>query len=119
MTLDDNLSFLEEQRRTFRAALKNTTAIVIARESQVTQLREELMSMRAKIRTIRETLVSDERLPSMEAIRRRIELEGNINRQRVSLEQFQVKLGRFEPFSDHYPALKASLLVRSFVRRSV
>lgn len=102
MSVDDNISFLEEQKRTFQAALKNTELLVIARESQVTQKRDELRSMRMQIRTIRETLVSDERLPSMEAIRRRIELDAEINRQSSSLEQFQIKLGKFEPLADEW-----------------
>lgn len=102
MSLGDNISFLEEQLRTFNASLKNAKNIVNARESQVIQLREELMSVRAKIRTIRETLVSDDRLPSMEAIRRRVELEENISRQKMSLEQFQVRLGKFEYYAEEW-----------------
>lgn len=102
MSLGDNLSFLDEQLRTFTASLKNAKKIVIARESHVVQLRDELMSVRAKIRTIHETLVSDERLPSMEAIRRRVELEESINRQKIALEQFQVKLGKFDFYSDEW-----------------
>lgn len=102
MSLDDNLSFLDEQLRTFTSSLKNAKTIVVARESQVVQLRDELMSVRAKIRTIRETLVSDERLPSMEAIRRRVELEESINRQKMALEQFQVRLGKFESYSEEW-----------------
>ena len=102
MSLGDNLSFLDEQLRTFTASLKNAKTIVSARESHVVQLRDELMSVRAKIRTIHETLVSDERLPSMEAIRRRVELEESINRQKMALEQFQVKLGKFDFYSDEW-----------------
>lgn len=102
MSLDDNISFLEEQLRTFNASLKNAKKIVNARESQIIQLREELMSVRAKIRTIRETLVSDDRLPSMEAIRRRVELEENITRQKMSLEQFQVRLGKLEYYAEEW-----------------
>lgn len=102
MSIDDNLVFLEEQRRTFRAALRNTKAIVEARMSQVAQLREEFAGDRARIRTLRETLVSDSRLPSMEAIRKRVELEENISRRSALLEQFQNKLGRLEPLSEQW-----------------
>lgn len=106
MSLGDNILFLEEQLRTFNASLKNAKNIVSARESQVIQLREELMSVRAKIRTIRETLVSDDRLPSMEAIRRRVELEENISRQKMSLEQFQVRLGKFENYAEEWLSIQ-------------
>lgn len=99
MSVDQNVSFLEEQRRTYKAALKNAEAIVIARESQVVQLREEFVGERAKIRALRETLVSDGRLPSIEAIRKRVELEGDIARREALLDQFQTKLGKFEPLS--------------------
>ena len=102
MSIDDNLSFLEEQRRTFKSALKNANSIVDPRESQILQMREELTSLRSKIRTIRETLVSDGKLPSMEEIRKRVELEESTNRKKLILEQFQDRLGNFEPLSDQW-----------------
>jgi hypothetical protein len=99
MTIDDNISFLKEQRRTFRAALRNAEAVVAAREGQIKRLREEFADERARIRTLRQTLVSDGRLPSMEAIRKRVELEESVNRERRLLEDFSVKLGGLEPLS--------------------
>lgn len=102
MSIDDNIKFLEEQRRTFRGVLKNTQSVVEARESQIAQLREEFAEERAKIRSLRQTLVSDDRLPSMEAIRKRVELEASINRRESLLEQFQSKLGMLEPLSEQW-----------------
>lgn len=102
MSIDDNIIFLEEQRRTFGAALRNTKTIVEARKSQIAQLREEFASDRAKIRTLLQTLVSDSRLPSMEAIRKRVELEESITRKEMLLEQFYNRLGKLEPLSEQW-----------------
>ena len=99
MSIEDNIDFLQEQRRTFTAALRNAQAIVEAREKQIQKLREILVSKRAKIRTLRETLVSDGRLPSKEAIRERVELEEKVERKEMLLEQVHIELAGLEPLS--------------------
>lgn len=102
MTVNDNIKFLEQQKRTFEAALKNAEFVVEARESQVLRLRDNIASYRAQIRTLRRTLVSDDRLPSMEIIRERIELETRLARSRTLLEQFHIRLNRLEPLSEEW-----------------
>lgn len=99
MPVEKNLAFLEEQRRTYNAVLKNALAVVDARESQIFQWRDELSNLRAKIRALRETLVSDERLPSIDAIRNRVELSESINRKEMLLDQFETSIGKFEPLA--------------------
>jgi hypothetical protein len=107
MSIDDNIKFLKEQRHTFKAALRNVRTIVTAREQQIRKLREEITNERAKIRTLRQTLVSDGRLPSKEAIRERVELERSVERKREFLEQFYIELEGLEPLSQKWAEVQA------------
>ena len=106
MSLDDNISFLEEQHRTFIGALRNTKQLLIVKESQIVQMNEELNSLRLKIRTIKNSLSSDGRLPSMEAIRKRIEIESEIFKLNIAYEKFQSILDNFEPMAIEFYNLK-------------
>lgn len=62
MTLDENIEFLSEQRRTFEIVLGNARRIVDARASQVLTLESELAEVRARVRALRQTLMSDGRV---------------------------------------------------------
>lgn len=102
MPVDENIAFLLEQRETFLAVLRNANAILEARVSQVSQLHNEIANERAKIRSIRQTLISDDRLPSMEVIRKRVELEEYINRQAVLIERLEFAIGKLEPLAEKW-----------------
>ncbi len=78
MSLDDSVDFLAEQRRTYLVVHANASNVVAAREMQVRQLQEELSTLRLAVRDLRQTLVSDGRLPSLAAIQTRIRLENAI-----------------------------------------
>lgn len=99
MSIDENISFLEGQRATFRAVLKNVDAVVEARERQVDQLRELIASHRARIRVLRQTLVSDARLPSRAAIQKQLELQQQISRSEAAIEEFSSGLFQLEELS--------------------
>lgn len=109
MTIDDNISFLEQQRRTFVATLQNTQSVIEARERQVQHIRQDIASDRAKIRTLRRTLISDDRLPSMESIRERIELETSLTRNQTLLEQFHIRLERLDPLASEWFEIQREL----------
>lgn len=109
MTIDDNINFLEQQQKTFIAALANAERVVEAQKSRIQYLREDILNDRAKIRTLRQTLVSDERLPSMENIRERIEIEESMIRNQSILEQFDIRLDRLEPLSEEWLNIQTEL----------
>ncbi len=109
MSLDDNISFLIEQKRTFEAVLVNSERITRAREVQVNQLRNELERDRAKVRGLRQTLVSDGRAPSIAAIRNQIEIENRIRIERQTLEQLQLNFDGFEALSNSWNRIEKEL----------
>ena len=99
MTLDENISFLEEQKKTFDAMLANARNVMKAREQQLLSVRSQVDELRAKIRAMKRTLVSDDRLPSEAAIQERIQLEYQITQVEKVLGDFAECLNSFVPLS--------------------
>jgi hypothetical protein len=95
MSIDENIKFVTEQRRTFGAVLGNAEKMIGAREHQRSALREEVGNLRAQIRALRQTLVSDGRLPSIAAIRSRLELEDTIKQFELAKDNFDGVLNQF------------------------
>jgi hypothetical protein len=106
MSLDENIHFLTEQRRTYEAVLTNTRRVVDSRTIQVRALREDLSSLRERVRILRQTLVSDGRLPSLAAIQARIELENAVSKDEETQEQFEKILEGFVGLSQRWQAVQ-------------
>ena len=109
MSLDENIQFLTEQQRTYNVVHANARRIVESRTHQVRVLREELSSLRERVRTLRQTLVSDGRLPSLAAIHARIALENAIKKDRETQEQFDKILRGFVELSERWRTLQEAM----------
>ena len=109
MSLDDNIAFLTEQRRTYAVVGANARQVAESRSLQIAALRNELSSLRETVRALRQTLVSDGRLPSVAAIRSRIELESKVKQYQQAREQFDGVLAGFEVLSGQWRALQENL----------
>lgn len=110
MTLDENIAFLTEQRRTFTAVLANSERIAEARRQQVRSLRDELAAAREKVRYLRQTLISDGRAPSLAAVHARIELEAQIKRDVDAVVRFADILELFGEVASEWRKLQEELL---------
>jgi hypothetical protein len=109
MTLDENIDFLTEQKRTFELVLANARRVADARASQVRSLNQEVGNLRDTVRTLRQTLLSDGRLPSAAAIRNRLELENAIRRDEQQSAQFSKSISRFGELSAQWRAIEGEL----------
>lgn len=98
MSLDESVEFLTEQRRTYLVVHANATSVVESRALQVRALQKELTFLRLSVRDLRQTLVSDGRLPSIAAIQTRIRLEN------AAQEDFQTQ-SRFEGIVEGFTEL--------------
>jgi hypothetical protein len=110
MSIDDNISFLEEQRATFHAVLKNIEAVVEARQQQIANFRDEISSHRSHIRALKQTLVTDGRLPSKAAIQAQLELQLQIEHIERALEEFSMKSDELESLADSWAKLQTEKL---------
>lgn len=110
MSLDESIEFLTEQRRTFSAVLGNATQVVETRNLQVRAVREGVSTLRDTVRALRQTLVSDGRLPSIAAIQSRMALENAIQADQETDELFARVVDGFAPLAEQWRAVQESAL---------
>ncbi len=109
MTLDESIEFLVEQRRIYEVVYTNSKRAVEARGLQIRGLRESLSNLRERVRSLRRTLVSDGRLPSMAAIQSRVVLEAEIKNDEEVVQKFEKILGPFSELSDRWRLIKEEI----------
>lgn len=88
MTVDQNVSFYEEQIQLFAAVHGNAIHSVQTAEKELRAQRGQVAELRERIRDIRETLVSASSSPSIEAISERIRLQERIGRVTTQQQMF-------------------------------
>jgi hypothetical protein len=89
MTVDQNVSFYEEQIQLFTAVHANAINNIEAAQKDLRARRSEVTRLRDRIRDIRETLVSASSSPSIEAISERIRLQERIGRVETQQQVFE------------------------------
>lgn len=107
MPLDDNLKFVGEQIAVFelvesesRSRANNTRALLNATNRRIAEVR-------ARIRALRATLVSDPRLPSRADVEERVALDTRVRELTRLLDAFEPLLTRFAELSASWAALQA------------
>lgn len=75
MRIDENLGYLDAQKKMVEAFINNVRERVIESESRLVAIEEAIQKNRARIRSLKRDLVSDDRLPSEEVIERKVLLE--------------------------------------------
>jgi chromosome segregation ATPase len=93
MSVEDNILYLREQQRTFEWMRNNTRRALEAKTQQLDAVRDEMREIRARIRSLKEALVSDARLPSAAAIQELVVLEERIRRTEQLEEDLTLQLG--------------------------
>jgi hypothetical protein len=102
MTVDQNVSFYEEQIQLFTAVHSNATHSIKTAERDLRAHRAEVTRLRDRIRDIRETLVSASSSPSIEAISERIRLQDRIGRIETQRSVFDEDMGELAQLSSEW-----------------
>ena len=102
MSVEQNVTFYEEQLELFSAVLMNSQRALRGRQVQVESERAEVETLRSRIRALRETLVSPANMPSIELVSERIRLESRIGNLEVILGNFEDSLGEFAQLSSEW-----------------
>jgi hypothetical protein len=89
MTVDQNVSFYEEQIQLFTSVHSNAIHSIEIAQKDLRAQRAEVMRLRERIRDIRETLVSASSSPSIESISERIRLQERIGRVETQQQIFE------------------------------
>ena len=108
MSIDENIKFLREQHRVFKAVLVNQKNVVEARKRQIAAIRNELSNLRGDIRSLKETLVSDGRVPSVAAVHERVRLQEELVRYDRAADEFAAEIENFEDLSGKWKNLQVA-----------
>jgi hypothetical protein len=109
MSLDESISFLSEQSRTFEGVLQQSTRVVAARQLQVQAARIEIGRLRDRVRHLRRTLISDDRSPSVAEVYERVELERDLKQDIRHSESFSEAVAKFTNLSRDWEEIQTAM----------
>ena len=95
MSVEENITFIENQIRTFDHLRENAVSLIARKESELTTFRSEIEGLRVQIRSLRQTLLAPTSTPSIEAVRIRIDLESRIRTVERAISDFGETLESF------------------------
>lgn len=120
MSVEDNITFIKKQLETFEHLKENSAQLLARKKSELASFHAEIDGLRAQIRALRQTLLSPTSAPSIEGVRKRVELEGRIAfLDRASLE-FEESMQSFSEVAEAWRSLllrKLSLPTDGFSER--
>jgi hypothetical protein len=109
MTVDQNVSFYEEQIQLFTAVHANAIRAVQGAEKDLRAQRGQVAELRERIRDIRETLVSASSSPSIEAISERIRLQERIGRVESQQQMFDENIAELAQLATEWLGVQERL----------
>lgn len=106
MRIDENISYLQAQRKMVSAFIDNIREQIREKENRVSALENAINSNRQRIRALKRTLVSDDRLPSQEIIESKVSLEREISFLYRLREDFDQLIGQLYELGNEYHSAK-------------
>ncbi len=102
MTIEDNIAFLQEERKAVQLMVKHAEKGVENERKRLGALRDETAKVRAHVRAAKESLIEDGRLPSSAAIRERIEVQEALQAVSEIIETLDVHLEALAELATQY-----------------
>lgn len=99
LSVEENINFIQSQIGIFEAMRENIVAVMKARTAENQSLRQGLSELRAKLRALKQTLISPNGSPSVASIRERLLLEDRIKAYKEIDERFAVWMEESEELS--------------------
>ncbi len=95
MSVEENITFIENQISTFEHLRENAAALIGRKESELTTFRSEIEGLRVQIRSLRQTLLAPTSTPAIEAVRMRIAIETRIRTGERTISDFSETMESF------------------------
>jgi hypothetical protein len=102
MQIEDNLEYLKAQINLIKIYIQNHESDIETFDADIESLNGRIADIRSEIRTLRTQLVSDNRLPSLEMIERKIKLKNRLELYRRKLQDVTSFQEQFKTFSDDW-----------------
>lgn len=109
MSLDQNLAFLKEQRKTFEQLLRIGKAELVKREQIFVVGQETLRKLQSRVRTLRATLVQDDRAPSLADVQARVALSTEVDRLSSAAERTESLLQGLAELAEEYRSIQSEI----------
>jgi hypothetical protein len=106
MSLEENISFIEGQIRTFDAMLADSDRVLDARQRRLNALRLKVDELRRDIRAQKRTLISDGRSASAADVREYMNVENRLKMAQSLEAQFREVLANLEALSVEWAEVK-------------
>jgi len=90
MRIDENLNYLDAQKRMVEAFINNLREKIIEMETRLQSIEDAIQKNRSRMRSLKRDLVSDDRLPSEEVIERKVVLEREVG----FLQKLKIEIDR-------------------------
>lgn len=107
MAIEDTITFIKQQKDLFQRMEANSQRVIQAKTRKLQVAQGQVEGLRGRIRALRETLVSDGRSPSVEAIQTRIRLEEDIRIKEKALHRFQGLAADFSDLAESWKHIQA------------
>ena len=109
MTIDQNVEFIKEQLKIFKAMGQSEVQTLEYKTRQLNIIKNRVAEIREEIRALKTTLTSSNNSPSYFAIEEIIRLKDKIRHIKSVQEQIDILLGSFEPLSDEWNEVQTQL----------
>lgn len=109
MSVEENLEFLKDELKTVEYLRENNEREKALKVLEQDAIRETSVEVREKIRSLKESLMEDSRLPSEVFIREKIQLDMQLKKHRKIEENCDFEVQRLIGFSERYAELKSQI----------
>jgi hypothetical protein len=107
MSIEDNIEFIRNQIKSFDLLKDNSNQLIETKEAELAVIRSEIDNTRAKIRAIKQSLISPNSAPSIEQVRLRLEIESRIKSLETALNDFDEHTTTFGEISTKWHSLQS------------
>ncbi|WP_288369554.1 hypothetical protein [uncultured Algoriphagus sp.] len=107
MQIEDNLEYIKSQINLIKIYISNHENDISEYESHIGSLNERISETRSTIRTLKTQLTSDNRLPSIELIEKRLKLKARLELYRRKYEELASFQEDFKNLSDEWVQILA------------
>lgn len=110
MRIEENIEYLVAQKKMIEAFISGITTQMVEMESRISFLEKAIQQNRSRIRSLKRTLISDDRLPSEETIERKVILERELSFLYRIREEFETLILELDKVGSGYSELKSSMV---------
>lgn len=109
MRIDENINFIESQIKMLIVYINGLKDIIRKKENTIKESREKQTEVRQRIRQLKQELVSNDKMPSIVEIEKRLNIEKKIEFYSHYIEDFDLLIGKIKEISDKWKNIISKL----------